>query len=135
LNYCSGLTCYSCNTGGSGPDCIDNPNKYSTVECPKDDEGNIKDYCYTTRLEDIDEETGDIKIELDRSCCHPTESSASCPSNSPDFDVVITDTYTKYFTRCQGDLCNDGPGDNSDDADNGGDSDRSILILPGRPDL
>ena len=67
-------------------------------------------YCFLNTLE----------IELDRSCCHPTESSASCPSNSPDFDVVITDTYTKYFTRCQGDLCNDGPGDNSDDADNGG---------------
>ena len=60
----TGLTCYSCNTGGSGPDCIDNPNKYSTVECPKDDEGNIKDYCYTTRLEDIDEETGDISIYI-----------------------------------------------------------------------
>ena len=40
-------------------DCIDNPNKYTTVNCVKDEEGNLKDYCYTTRLEDTDPETGE----------------------------------------------------------------------------
>ena len=40
-------------------DCIDNPNKYTTVNCVKDEEGNLKDYCYTTRLEDADPETGE----------------------------------------------------------------------------
>ena len=56
---------------------------------------------------------------MDRSCCHPSEMNSACPIGA-DFQVVTTDVYTKYFTRCQGDLCNDGPGDNSDDADNGG---------------
>ena len=55
----TGLTCYSCNTDGAGVDCIDNPNKYTTVNCVKDEEGNLKDYCYTTRLEDTDPETGE----------------------------------------------------------------------------
>ena len=56
---------------------------------------------------------------MDRSCCHPTDTSSACPTGA-DFQVVQTETYTKYFTRCQGELCNDGPGDNSEDADNGG---------------
>ena len=60
----TGLTCYSCNTDGAGPGCIDEPNKYTTVECVKDDAGNIKDYCYTTRLEETDEETGDLSIHF-----------------------------------------------------------------------
>ena len=89
--------------------------------------------------------------------------SSACPGDYGDFEVVITDEYTIYYTRCQGELCNDGPGDNSDDADNGGklifnninfsndnlklsdellcklfvflgDPDRSILVVPGRPD-
>ena len=55
----TGLTCYSCNTDGAGVDCIENPNKYTTVNCVKDEEGNLKDYCYTTRLEDADPETGE----------------------------------------------------------------------------
>ena len=55
----TGLVCYSCNTDGVGPDCIENPNKYTTVQCVRDDEGNLKDYCYTTRLEDTDPETGE----------------------------------------------------------------------------
>ena len=58
----TGLTCYSCNTDGAGPDCIDDPNKFTTVQCRKDDAGNIKDYCYTTRLEENDEETGELSI-------------------------------------------------------------------------
>ena len=57
----TGLTCYSCNTDGAGPGCIDDPNKFTTVEC-EDDAGNIKDYCYTTRLEENDEETGELSI-------------------------------------------------------------------------
>ena len=61
-----------------------------------------------------------LGITVDRSCCHPFTGSSACPEEYGDFEVVITDTYTKYFTRCQGDLCNDGPGDNSDDSDNGG---------------
>ena len=56
--FCIGLTCYSCQYPAS-PDCIENPGKYTTVECGKTDEGDDKDYCYTTRLEDTDEETGD----------------------------------------------------------------------------
>ena len=56
---------------------------------------------------------------MDRSCCHPTDTSSACPTGA-DFQMVTTETYTKYFTRCQGELCNDGPGDNSEDADNGG---------------
>ena len=56
---------------------------------------------------------------MDRSCCAVTEGSSACPTGA-DFQVVETEEYTKYFTRCQEDLCNDGPGDNSDDADNGG---------------
>ena len=56
---------------------------------------------------------------MDRSCCHPFEGSSACPAGA-DFQIVTTDVYTKYFTRCQGDLCNNGKGDNSDDADNGG---------------
>lgn len=55
--YYTGLTCYSCNTDGAGIDCIDDPNKYTTVNCVKDEEGNIKDYCYTTRIEDTDPDT------------------------------------------------------------------------------
>ena len=153
--YYTGLTCYSCNTDGAGIDCIDDPNKYTTVNCVKDEEGNIKDYCYTTRIEDTDPDTeepskyfqtfNEIKVKIqmlktssmifikivlyfislisgvtvDRSCCHPTELNSICPIGD-DFQVVTTDVYTKYLTRCQGDLCNDGPGDNSDDADNGG---------------
>ena len=56
---------------------------------------------------------------MDRSCCYPFEGSSARPSGE-DFQVVTTDVYTKYFTRCQGDMCNLGKGDNSDDADNGG---------------
>ena len=63
LNF-TGLTCYSCNTDGVGPGCIDDPNKYTTAECVKDDVGNIKDYCYTTRIEDNDEETGELSIYI-----------------------------------------------------------------------
>ena len=51
-----------------------------------------------------------LEITLDRSCCHPTESNAACPADYSDIEVVKTDTYTKYFTRCKDDLCNDGPG-------------------------
>lgn len=133
-DYCSGLTCYSCNTDGVGPDCIDNPNKYTTVPCAKDDVGNLKDHCYTYRIEENNAETGELEITVDRSCCAVTESSSVCRSDFADFEVVTTDTYTQYFTRCKDELCNDGPGDNSDDADNGGDADRSILVVPGRPD-
>ena len=60
-----------------------------------------------------------LEITVDRSCCHPSEANAACPADYADFEVVTTDTYTKYFTRCQGDLCNDGPGDIRDDSDNG----------------
>ena len=62
LNF-TGLTCYSCNTDGAGETCITDPNRHTTVEC-EDDEGNIKDYCYTTRLEENDEETGDLSIYI-----------------------------------------------------------------------
>ena len=62
--YFTGLTCYSCNTDGAGLDCIDEPNKFTTVECGKDDAGNIKDYCYITRLEENDEETGELSIYI-----------------------------------------------------------------------
>ena len=61
-----------------------------------------------------------LEITVDRSCCHPFTGSSACPAEYGDFEVVTTETYTKYYTRCQGELCNDGPGDNSDDADNGG---------------
>ena len=58
--FCIGLTCYSCNTDDPGPDCIENPGKYTTVQCGKNDNGDVKDYCYTTRLEENDPETGDL---------------------------------------------------------------------------
>ena len=60
-----------------------------------------------------------LAIQVERSCCHPAEFSSACPLGA-DFQVEINDVYTKYFTRCKADLCNDGPGDNSEDADNGG---------------
>lgn len=61
--FCIGLTCYSCNTdgtSGSGPECIDNPGKLTTVQCGKNEAGEVKDYCYTTRTEENDPETGDL---------------------------------------------------------------------------
>ena len=63
MNF-AGLTCYSCNTDGAGPTCIDDPNRHTTAECVKDDAGNIKDYCYTTRTEDNDEETGELSMYI-----------------------------------------------------------------------
>ena len=62
-----GLTCYSCNTvthDGAGDGCINEPNKLTTVECVKDDAGNDKDYCYTTRTEANDEETGELSMYI-----------------------------------------------------------------------
>ena len=55
-----GLTCYACDTDGSGPDCIDNPNKYQTVPCGKNEAGDVKDYCYTRRMEVNNPETGEL---------------------------------------------------------------------------
>ena len=45
-------------------------------------------------------------------CCKDGAQGAMCGCDE------ITDKNS--FLRCQGELCNDGPGDNSDDADNGG---------------
>ena len=59
LNF-TGLTCYSCTTDGAGLDCIDEPNKFTTVECVKDDGGDTQGYCYIIRHEEIDEETKEL---------------------------------------------------------------------------
>lgn len=115
----NGLVCYSCNTESPSADCIDNPEKYTNVLCGVDEEGLSKDYCYTTRLEQNNAETGELEITLDRSCCRPHDGSSACPTGS-DFQIVQNDQYTKYFTRCKGDFCNSGNGDDSDDANNGG---------------
>ena len=64
VHFCEGLTCYSCNTNEASPDCIDNPGKYTTVQCGKDEEGNLKDYCYTYRIEENNPETGELGIYL-----------------------------------------------------------------------
>ena len=59
---------------------------------------------------------------MDRSCCHPFDGSAACPAGA-DFQVDdrgSSEGYIIYYTRCQSDHCNNGKGDNSDDADNGG---------------
>ena len=56
---------------------------------------------------------------MDRSCCYPFDGSSACPVGD-DFQVHITDEYTIYYTRCKEELCNNGKGDNSEDADNGG---------------
>ena len=62
----TGLTCYSCNNDApETPDCIDNPNKYSSVNCMKDDDRNLKEYCYTTRMETTDPESGEPSMHND----------------------------------------------------------------------
>ena len=59
-----GLTCYACDTDGSGPDCIENPGKYPTVPCGKNEAGDVKDYCYTYRMEENNPETGELGKSL-----------------------------------------------------------------------
>ena len=60
-----------------------------------------------------------VEVQLDRSCCYPFDGSSACPVGE-DFQVDVTDEYTIYYTRCKEELCNNGKGDNSEDADNGG---------------